>query len=307
MINVKIIFAMILVLIQAPVVFGQKIDSLRSDGLTIYYETEGKGNPVYLISGGPGITPFYMRTISAELSQKYQTVLIHQRGTGLTKAPVNEKTIDIVKYVNDIDAVKEKLNHGKITLIGHSWGGMLAMNYAALHPEEIDRLILVSSGSPDLSFYNYLVDNIYSKLSEDAQYSSQVLLSLLSLDGNDNETNQIWLEFQNIVNQGYVYDKSKAREIGNFTKEDFNVPAFRMMNLSMRKAKWDLKQDLEKLNINTLIIQGRQDPVGIETANLTNETIKDSKVFIIESCGHFPWIEQPDVFFKTISEFLEID
>lgn len=300
----KYIITIALTLFQVTLVLGQKIDSVNVEGLTVFYETEGSGEPVYLLAGGPGLTPYYMKAVSAELSKNHQTVLIHQRGTGLTKVPVNEQTIGMNQFMDDIKAVKEKLNHQKIILMGHSWGGMLAMNYAALHPDEIDKLILVSSGSPDLSFYNFFVDNIRARLSEDDQYSSQVLLNLSQMAGSENESNHIFFEFQILVTKGYFYDKSKAQEMGTMSAEDFNLPAFNLMIGFMHKAGWDLKQDLGKPSINTLIIHGRQDPVGIETATLINQTIPNSKLSLIEKCGHFPWIEQPDIFFKTVNEFV---
>ena len=301
----KALITTILILIQTVLVWGQKIDSVTVDGITVYYETEGSGAPIYIISGGPGFTPYYMKPMTAELSQKYQTVLIHQRGTGQTKVLLNEQTINMDEYVKDIKAIKEKLNHKKITLLGHSWGGMLAMNYAAIHPDEIDKLILVSSGSPDLSFYNFFVDNLHSKLSEDDQYSSQALLRLFGQAEKGIEANQVFLEYQNLLTKAYFYDKSKAKGIGILTAEDFNVAAFNLIFNAMYKGNWDIKQKLGGINIHTLIIHGRQDPVGMETPHLINQTIKGSKLSIIEKCGHFPWIEQPDIFFKTINEFIE--
>ena len=73
----------------------------------------------------------------------------------------------------------------------------------------------------------------------------------------------------------------------------------------LHKSNWDLRAALEKINIPTFIVQGRQDPIDLETARDIQAVIKGSKVQVIEKCGHFPWIEHEEEFYKLILEFMD--
>ncbi len=306
----KILKIILLALISVQS-FGQVIDSVNSGEFTIYYELMGEGKPIYILSGGPGITPQYMKGVSEELSKNYQTILIHQRGTGNTVVPLNEETIQIDKYCQDIKAIKDKLDHDKISLLGHSWGGMLAMHYITSFPDDIGQTILVSSGGYNLDFLKYFGSNIWSKLSEEDQQVFNVYNEFLEHVG-ELETNdslqyalaRLSLDMQNIWVKGYLFDKSYANQI-QLSEKDLNHQIVPHMFGSLIRTNWNLKDNLTRLkNTKTLIVQGRQDPIDLETAIQINDAINGSQLKIIESCGHFPWIEKPEEFFSIINDFM---
>jgi proline iminopeptidase len=289
---------------------GQVIDSVKSGDIKVYFEVSGIGEPVYILSGGPGITPASMIPIVNELSKKYQCILVHQRGTGKTIIPINEQTIQIENYCQDIKSIKEKLGHKKISLLGHSWGGMLSMDYSVKYPDDINKLILVGSGGYNLNFFSYFGENIKSRLSLDDQKTTQILEEFMSrmdkslyLDKVESELNYLMTEYVNIILKGYMFDKTKADQV-KLTSRDFNSKIAGLMFGSLGKKNWDLKHSLEKLNVKALVIQGRQDPIDKETAQGIHSAIKGSELYIIERSGHFPWIEQPTDFYKKIFEYL---
>ncbi len=115
---------------------GQNLKSFQNDSLKLYYEVYGNGPALYILSGGPGEAPEHpYRQIADSLKYFYTCVLIHQRGSGKSRnIPINEKTITIGKYTEDIEVLRKIRGDQKVTLLGVSWGGLLAMNYAALHP-----------------------------------------------------------------------------------------------------------------------------------------------------------------------------
>ena len=108
---------------------SQPIDSVQSGNTIIYYQVEGSGDPIYILSGGPGTNPTYIQPICDELSKTYQTILVHQRGTGKSHVEVNKEHVNIDLYCQDIKAIKEKLHHQKISVLGHSGGMFDALYY----------------------------------------------------------------------------------------------------------------------------------------------------------------------------------
>lgn len=289
---------------------AQVIDSVPSGKFVVYYELSGEGSPIYILSGGPGIAPHIMNDVTEELSKNHQIVLIHQRGTGKTSGPLNEETIQIANYSRDIKAIKVKLGQKKINLLGHSWGGRLAMDYATRYPDDINKIILIGSAGYNSEFVEYFGDNIMSNLSKNDQKTLQLLerffnqMPMVNEEGVIAAMNGLEMEYMKISRKGYFYDKSKVDEL-EISKEDINMQIMRLMGRSLKETNWDLKDELEKNNIETLIVQGRQDPIDLETARAIQSAMVGSELSIIEQCGHFPWIEQPVKFYEVLNAFLE--
>lgn len=256
------------------------------------------------------MNPTYIQPICDELSKTHQTILVHQRGTGKSHIDVNKENITIDLYCQDIRAIKEKLHHQKIILLGHSWGGMLSMHYAASFPDDVDKMLLISSGGSSVNFYNYFGNNIRSRLSaEDKAFVSlldEYFNKVWDLPMNDSLRGALnWLatEEVNILSRAYFYDKSLAAQ-NKTGPEDLNFKVLETMVQSLFAAHWDLAPELKTINIPTLILQGRQDPIDLETARVTQDAIPYSKLVILEKCGHFPWIEQNEEFFSVVEKYL---
>jgi proline iminopeptidase len=293
-----------LFLLTGPALFAQRTDSVRNGNTQIYYELKGKGMPIYILPGGPGLTPHYLSPVMDELSKFNLCVLIHQRGTGLTRFTPGSKMSYIDEFCKDIDQVRKKLGHERIILLGHSWGGMLAMQMAVSYPKTIHKLILISSGGYNLDFLSYFKDNIYSALSlEDQQLiAGQGKLITGNTAGGKKLTAAEMLQ---IMSRGYVYDKTTAQQI-KLGAKDINSFSGDEVWKSLAAVHWDLGEKLRVITCRTLILQGRQDPIDLQTAGMIRTHIKGSRLQVIEQCGHFPWLEQPEIFYGSISSFLKV-
>ncbi|MDH4057800.1 MAG: alpha/beta hydrolase, partial [Cyclobacteriaceae bacterium] len=161
------ILPMLLMLLAYSHCSAQNLKSYTNGSITLYYEEYGKGPALYILSGGPGEAPEHpYRQIVDSLKTFYTCVLLHQRGSGKSRNfPINEKTISINNYTQDIELLRKKRGDKKVTLLGVSWGGLLAMNYAALYPVNVSALILVCSAPPSYTVWNVLFDNQYARRS----------------------------------------------------------------------------------------------------------------------------------------------
>ena len=138
--------------------------SVQREGFTLHYRTVGSGAPLLLLSGGPGFEVNYMSGIARELGSSYKCILLEQRGTGRSRPPNPTPAQMTLKLsVEDVEAVRASLNIDRLIILGHSWGGMLAMAYAVAHPDRVESLILVDSGGMDLSFAAKFRDNLTSR------------------------------------------------------------------------------------------------------------------------------------------------
>ncbi|MGI8637573.1 MAG: alpha/beta fold hydrolase [Segetibacter sp.] len=113
-----------------------------ADGTKLYIQEWGNGKPVILLAGGPGLNAIYMDSVWLHLSLMFRCIVIDQRGTGKTTiASLDSQALSMNNYINDLEALRKRLHLEKLTLIGHSWGGMLAMDYAGKYPNHVNKLV----------------------------------------------------------------------------------------------------------------------------------------------------------------------
>lgn len=298
---------------------GQILKSFYNGSLKLYYEEYGKGPALYILSGGPGEAPEHpYRHIVDSLKSLYTCILIHQRGAGKSRnIPINETIITIKNYTQDIEFLQKARGDKKITLLGQSWGGLLAMNYAALHPKSVSNLILISSAPPSYKVWNVLYDNQYARRSKAELDSMDVLQKIFStktekqLDSLKmaNPTSNEVLAYKKFISlhvRAMYYDKSKISS-ENFDKlfYSFNFQPIPIIDREILETNWDITNKLKKLRTPALIVYGRQDDQGESTFYLQKESLKFSEMHVIEKCGHQILDEQPTEFFKILMDYVK--
>jgi proline iminopeptidase len=269
------------------------------DGTTLHYELVGKGEPVVLLSGGPGFSPEYLRPIADRLGGKFQFVLFHQRGTGKSVIETHTaETLAVAKLVGDLEALRQELKVEKMTLAGHSFGGILTMMYARQHPERIRAIAFIDAGGPTLASVKKFETNLNARFT--AEDTARVKEWSTPEKFKENRRRAV-LEITKAKTGAYFADPKKAAPfIAALTEESFHDGVF--WGIVFQMMALDLREGLEKVKAPVLVIHGRQDP--LESAEEVHATFPGSKLVMIENAGHFPWLEQPEVFFAALGEFL---
>ena len=142
-------------------VAGQTSHSFYNGEVKLFYEIIGEGPALYILSGGPGEAPEHpYRQIADSLKNFYTCVIMHQRGSGMSgDIPINENTINIRNYTRDIEVLRSLRGDSSISLLGVSWGELLAMNYAAGYPQRVSCLFLICSAPPSYKLWHVLYAN----------------------------------------------------------------------------------------------------------------------------------------------------
>ncbi len=298
---------------------GQTVKNFNNGEITLYYEEYGNGPALYILSGGPGQAPEHpYRQIIDSLKTFYTCILIHQRGSGKSRdIPINENTITIENYTQDIELLRKVRGDKKITLLGVSWGGLLAMNYAALHPEFVSNLILVSSAPPSYTVWNVLYDNQYARRSRSELDSMDILQKVFSTK-TEKELDSLkiiapnckevvaYKEFIALHIRAMYYDRTKISR-NNFDDlfYSFNFQPIPFIDKEVIETKWDITNELMKLKTPALIVYGRQDDQGESTFYLQEESLRFSETQVIEKCGHEILEEQPVEFYKILLDYVK--
>src|SRR5512140_870479 len=104
-------------------VAAQGTDSIITPNAVLYYSVQGQGEPILLLSGGPGIAAAQLSAVAQRLSTTYRCILFDQRGTGRSHtSPLDSTTINLDQAMQDITLLLQQLGISKVTILGHSWG-----------------------------------------------------------------------------------------------------------------------------------------------------------------------------------------
>ena len=270
-----------------------------NDGVTLHYEVVGKGEPVVLLSGGPGFSPEYLRPVADALGKKYSFVLFHQRGTGKSALEKYDgSTFELKKLVADLDTLRRELKQEKLTLAGHSFGGILSMMYAREHPDRIRALALIDSGGPTLQ----AVPKFNASL--EARFSAEEKLRIKEWSDPERKKadhKRAVMEITKAKTAAYFADRTKAQSlIDSLDETSFNDAVF--WGVVMQMMALDLRAGLEKVKAPVIVIHGKQDP--LESSDEVHATFPSSRLVVIENAGHFPWLEQPEKVYSALDGFL---
>ncbi len=276
---------------------------VKRDGFELHFRASGSGTPVVLLSGGPGIEVDYMVPFAEFLPASYRRIFVEQRGTGRSQPPeLNAETMTLALVVEDLEALRVQLGQEKLFLAGHSWGGMLAMAYAAAHPDRVERLILVGSGGPTNEFRAWFGDNIRVRMRPEEVAAMEYWAASAERGAGPDK---VALEISRAMTPSYFFDRKNAPAfLDGYRDGSLHSQVNGLLSNDMRQ-QYDLVPGLRSLACRVLIVQGRQDPIGDLTADQIHRAITGSDLRMIEKCGHFPWLEQPDRFRRVIAEFLE--
>ena len=285
-------------LVTAPLL--ARDGSFARDGVRLHYRTAGAGTPIVFLSGGPGFDVDYMVPVADFVPASYQRVFYQQRGTGQSRLATTAENMTLRHVVEDLEALRVHLGQERLFLLGHSWGGMLAMAYAAAYPTRIDRIILISSGGPTLEFTAWFDDNIRARLRpEDVE--AQRYWQEAARRGVD--ADKAALERVKAIAPGYFFDRAKGLAFAAALPDGALTTRVNELLFADMARGYDLRTGLRQLDRPVLIVQGHQDPIGHKTAEDIHDTIPSSSVEYIRQCGHFPWIEQPEEFRRILTDF----
>jgi proline iminopeptidase len=269
------------------------------DGTTLYYDVVGKGDPVLMLSGGPGFSPDYLRPIAEKLGGEHRFILLHQRGTGKSAIETYDaNALSLKNLVGDVEALRRELKVEKLVIVGHSFGGILSMMYAREYPERIAALALIDSGGPTLKTVMKFNANLESRFSDEDRAAIKEWSDPERLKEN---RHRAALALTKAKAPAYFADRTKAHLLTDAMDETaFHEGVFWAVVPQMMAL--DLRAGLEKVKAPVLVLHGRQDP--LESAEEVHETFPGSKLEWVENAGHFPWLEQPDRVYAVLGDFL---
>ena len=274
---------------------------IQNKNARIYYRTYGKGNPLLIINGGPGLNSDGFVGLAKELSSGNQTIIYDQRGTGKSSvSPLDSSTITMRLMIDDMEVLRKHLGFDQWSILGHSFGGMLASYYASEYPEHVRLLILSSSGGIDLGLQSYVGHTINDKLSKQENDSLKYWNDRIA--GGDTSYSARYGRGMAMAS-AYVYNKNNIPIIAERLTQG-NPVVNELVWQDLNKIQFNCAPKLRNFNKPVLIIQGKQDIIMIQTAEYAHQVLKNSKIVIVDRCAHYGWLDNPQDYLKEVNLFL---
>jgi proline iminopeptidase len=275
------------------------------NGVNHYYKIVGQGEPFIILHGGPGMFHDELYPYFQELAKSNKVIFYDQRGNGksvMDKIDSSNFTVELM--VEDLEALRIEFEIDKLNIIGHSWGGLLAMYYAVTYPDNVKRLILVDAATvnTDLLIKSYK-NQITRFTPEEWEYVQKLWNSQAYMDGDPKVHNEAMkLSEGKVFSNKAVIDEYMS--VASFNEQTAkNAVALNELSTGM-KLNIHVQDQLSKITCPTLLINGKDDFIVKKAPKLAHKLIQNSELVFIEGAGHYPHIEQREIFNTVINEFI---
>lgn len=271
---------------------------LREDG-------PASGDPLLLLHGGPGAHHDYLYPQMLALAAQHRVITYDQRGGGQSKtgdpAPITWQTQveDLGLVIRECGLLPPMVTGP--TLVGYSWGALLAMLYAiqcTVDPLLVApaRLVLVSPAPITRGWRDEFETALAERGRSDAILALREALQGSGLRESDPAAYR-QRAFELSV-AGYFANPSRATAL-----TPFRVTGKVQQSVWQSLGEFDLTESLRAVRVPTLVLHGRQDPIPLDSARAAADAL-GGELVVLEDCGHVPYIESPALLFDAIERFL---
>jgi proline iminopeptidase len=264
-----------------------------------------------LLNGGPGMTHEYFECMESFLpAQSIEIIYYDQLGCGNSDNPADSAFWDLDRYVEEVEQVRQALNLTKdnFYLLGHSWGGILALQYALKYQANMKGLI-ISNMMSDVPAYGKYAQEVLAK-----QMDSAVLTQVREIEAKGDYANPKYMEL--LIPE--FYEKHILRLPSAQWPEPFNR-AFSKLNQSLyitmqgpsefgvagRLINWTVQERLKEIAVPTLVIGATHDTMDPEHMKKMSEWVQNGTYLLCPNGSHMAMYDDQEVYMKGLIEFIQ--
>ena len=284
-------------------------------GVLIYYTTIGRGAPLVIVHGGPGASHDYFLPYLLPLARHNKLILIDERGSGRSEKLEDPKGYTVENMVEDVEAVRTGLGLGKIALLGHSYGGVLAQAYALKYQRNLTQLILCSTFSSTKAINEVFVRMEQNMPAELRDRIKKMEAAGLFGHGKDYEKNRYTNDYMIAAwGEGYFPYLYQNHPDPNFDPIGQGVTSWDLYRemwgshgefvIDGNLASVEYTDRLSTIHVPTLITAGDHDESDPAMSEVMHQKIAGSQIAIFPKSGHMTFVDQPGLFLNVVETFL---
>lgn len=260
---------------------------------------------VFCLNGGPGLPCDYLREAhSCLVDRGYRVVAFDQLGTGASDRPTDPSLWTIGRYVEETETVRKALGLGKVHMLGHSWGGWLAIDYALTYPENLQTLILEDTVA-DIPHLILELQRLRAALGPE----TVAMMQKHEAQGTYNHPE--YLAAVTILNYRHVCRLPEWPAPVKRSLDDWNMGPYGTMQgpnefLYIGNLKdWNRIPDLSAMTVPTFITCGEHDELTPACALKMKLAMPNAELRVIANASHMPFYENPADYYLALLDFLE--
>jgi proline iminopeptidase len=281
-----------------------KNGSIDVDGGKVWYEIAGAGSatPLLLLHGGPGATSIYFEPLR-RLSDERPVVFYDQLGCGRSDRPDDKSLWTVERSLRELQQVRDVLELGKVHILGHSWGGLLAVEYMLTQPSGVKSLVLAS---PALSIPRWLEDT--NRLRAELPTETQEILTRHEEAGSTDSDEYMAATmkfYKRYLCRLEPWPEELEESFANFGWDVYLTmwgPSEFHATGNLKDV--DLSDRLAEIRLPTMITAGRFDEATPETTAWYQSLIPGSSLEIFEESSHMTMLEEPERYTEVLRGFL---
>lgn len=268
------------------------------------YSYGNSDNVLMLLNGGPGNPSYDIRMCFAPLAAlDLRIVSFDQLGTGRSDRPDDRSLWTIERYAEEVEMVCRQLELESLHILGHSWGGMLAIEYAVKHPHRVRSLILEGTVA-DMAHHERETRRLRLSLGPETEAMMQRHEAQGTFSHPEYQAALTILHYRHVVRMDRPTD-SLMHQFGNE-----NRTIYRTMHgenefcFNGNLSRWSRLADLNKISCPVQIFVGEFDHLTPDCSRLIKQGIPHADLYVFRGCGHGPRREAPEEYKTRLLEFL---
>jgi len=278
-------------------------------GAALYARDIGRGQAIIVLHGGPDFDHTYFLPELDRLSDSFRLVYYDQRGRGRSFDVNGSEEVTVESEVADLDAVRRSVVGVDLgAVLGHSWGGLLALEYAIRHPRNVSHLILMNTAPVSHSGAIVLRQELARLKTPEQERTMQQITSSPAYRNGELEADAAYyrIHFGAAFHRRDLLDGLVGRlRIGSSPE---GIVRARGIEQKLYEQTWsgnyDLLPRLRSVRIPTLVIHGDRDFVPVGIAEEIASGIDGATLVVLTHCGHFAYLDQPDEVHRRVVEFV---
>jgi proline iminopeptidase len=281
-----------------------------SDSARLYYRIRGTGpDTIIAIHGGPGVDLESIAADFAPLEARHVVVYYDQRGTGRSELPVDTTRLVVARQIADLDEVRTRLGLGRVTLVAHSYGPLLAASYALVHPTAVRRMVFFGPVPPRRGdFWQRFAINVRPRL--DSVDAARMADASRRLADPSSDARQACRDLWAVALKPRLADPARTQQL---IRSDLCASDPRGIRYGLGTTNrvvmasygdWDLRARLRGLDIPTLVVHGEQEAIPMDLVEEWIQALPRAELLKVPGAAHFTYVEQPGLVWPAVERFL---
>lgn len=283
------------------------------DSARLFYRVVGgRGDTIIAIHGGPGVDLESIAGDFAPLAARHVVIFYDQRGTGRSTLPADTSRLTAQQQIDDLDAVRRHFGGGRVTLVAHSYGPLLAATYALAHPDAVRKMVFFGPVPPRRGDFWQRFGRTMSAQLDSAQLArlADANRRLADTSASPEETRRACRDYWAVGMRPRLAEPDRTLPL---VRSDLcaSSPAGIRYGLTTTNrvvmasyGDWDLRERLRGLAVPTLVVHGEREAIPMDLVEEWVSSLPHARLVRVPNAAHFTYAERPELVWPEVERFL---